>query len=42
MNGHRNEMYCSTGTVIGRVTGFDHTGFLAYAGRSPPTGSSTS
>lgn len=25
MNGHRNEMYCSTGTVIGRVTGFDHT-----------------
>lgn len=25
MNGHKNEMYCSTGTVIGRVTGFDHT-----------------
>ncbi len=24
MNGKRNEMYCSTGTVIGRVTGFDH------------------
>lgn len=25
MIGHRNEVYCSTGTVIGRATGFDHT-----------------
>ncbi len=24
MIGHKNELYCSTGTVIGRVTGFDH------------------